>query len=183
MSLSSPRYPQQLQPSPDATAWSGPSPEAFVRARERLEKYLSVNGVQYAEESHRRAYTAQHVAALEHVPGQQFAKVVMLIVDGRPVMAVVPATRAVHFDRVAMVLGAHEVRLACESEFAPLFPDCEVGAMPPFGNLYCVPVYVDESLARNEEIVIQAGTHRDSIRLRYFDFSRLAQPVVALLSS
>jgi Ala-tRNA(Pro) deacylase len=142
-----------------------------------------VNGVEYAEETHRRAYTAQQVAAVEHVPGNQFAKVVMLIVDGRPVMAVLPATRAVQFEQVAKVLAAHEVRLACESEFAPLFPDCEVGAMPPFGNLYCVPVYVDEPLAGNDEIVIQAGTHRDSIRLRYFDFARLAQPVVAPLSN
>jgi Ala-tRNA(Pro) deacylase len=107
----------------------------------------------------------------------------MLIVDGRAVMVVLSATRAVQFDRVAKVLSAHEVRLACESEFAPLFPDCEVGAMPPFGNLYCVPVYVDEPLAHNEEIVIQAGTHRDSLRLRYFDFARLAQPVVALLGN
>ena len=179
----SPRYPEKLQSRRDALAFSGQRPEAFVRARERLENYLSVNGVQYAEESHRRAYTAQQVAALEHVPGGQFAKVVMLIVDGRPIMAVVPATRAVHFDRVAKVLAAHEVRLACESEFAPLFPDCEVGAMPPFGNLYCVPVYVDESLAGNNDIVIQAGTHRESIRLRYFDFARLAQPVVAPLSA
>jgi len=154
-----------------------------VRARERLENYLSVNGVEFAEESHRRAYTAQQVAALEHVPGHQFAKVVMLIADGRAVMAVLAATRAVDFEQVARVLHAHEVRLACESEFAPLFPDCEVGAMPPFGNLYCVPVYVDESLAGNNDIVIQAGSHRESIRLRYFDFARLAQPVVALLSA
>jgi len=154
-----------------------------VRARERLENYLSVNGVQYAEETHRRAYTAQQIAALEHVPGHQFAKVVMLIVDGRPVMAVLPATRAVHVAQVAKLLAAHEVRLACESEFAPLFPDCEVGAMPPFGNLYCIPVYVDEPLARNHEIVIQAGTHCESIRLRYFDFARLAQPVVVPLSN
>jgi len=139
--------------------------------------------VQFAEESHRRAYTAQQIAALEHVPGRQFAKVVMLIVDGRPIMAVLPATRAVQVAQVARLLSAHEVRLACESEFAPLFPDCEVGAMPPFGNLYCIPVYVDEPLARNQEIVIQAGTHSDSIRLRYFDFARLTQPVVMPLSN
>lgn len=183
MSTYSPRFPEQVQSHRDAPALSGPHPEAFVRARERLENYLSVNGVEYAEETHRRAYTAQQVAAVEHVPGNQFAKVVMLIVDGRPVMTVLPATRAVQFDQVAKVLAAHEVRLACESEFAPLFPDCEVGAMPPFGNLYCVPVYVDELLANNDEIVIQAGTHRDSIRLRYFDFARLAQPVVAPLSN
>lgn len=162
---------------------SGPTLEAAVRAKERLENYLSVNGVTYAEESHRPAYTAQQIAAIEHVPGHQFAKVVMLIVDGRAVMAVLPATRSLRFEQVARMLSAHEVRLACESEFAPLFPDCEVGAMPPFGNLYCVPVYVDEPLARNHEIVIQAGTHRDTIRLRYFDYARLAQPVVARLSN
>jgi len=154
-----------------------------VLARERLENYLSVNGVAYAPERHRRAYTAQQVAAIEHVPGGQFAKVVMLIVDGRPLMAVLPATRVLHLDQVAQLLGAHEVRLACESEFGPLFPDCEVGAMSPFGNLYCVPVYVDEPLAGNEEIVIQAGTHDETMRLRYFDFARLAQPVVARLSN
>lgn len=153
-----------------------------MQGKERLEQYLSVNGVEFREDTHRTAYTAQHVAALEHVPGQQFAKVVMLVVDGRAVMAVLPATQSVHIAGVAARLGAHEVRLACESEFAPLFPDCEVGAMPPFGNLYCVPVYVDESLARVEDIVIQAGTHRDTMHLRYHDFSRLAQPVVAQLS-
>lgn len=153
-----------------------------MRGKERLEQYLSMNGVQFREDTHRRAYTAQQIAALEHVPGQQFAKVVMLVVDGRAVMAVLPATRSVHIDGVAQELGAHEVRLACESEFAPLFPDCEVGAMPPFGNLYCVPVYVDESLARMDDIVIQAGTHRDTMHLRYHDFSRLAQPVVAQLA-
>lgn len=161
---------------------SAPGVEAEMRGKERLEQYLTMNGVVFREDTHRRAYTAQQIAALEHVPGQQFAKVVMLVVDGRAVMAVLPATRSVHIDGVAESLGAHEVRLACESEFAPLFPDCEVGAMPPFGNLYCVPVYVDESLARVEDIVIQAGTHRDTMHLRYHDFSRLAQPVVAQLA-
>ena len=169
--------------SPGETTRSGGNgADAQVRGKERLEKYLAMNGVEFEGESHRRAYTAQQVAALEHVPGRQFAKVVMLVVDGRPVMAVLPATRAVYFEGVAESLGAHEVRLACESEFAPLFPDCEVGAMPPFGNLYCVPVYVDESLSRMDDIVIQAGTHKDTFRLRYQDFSRLAQPVVARLS-
>lgn len=168
--------------SPRRGGTTGAGVEADMRGKERLENYLSINGVEFQEESHRRAYTAQQVAAIEHVPGQQFAKVVMLVVDGRAVMAVLPATRSVHFDGVAESLQAHEVRLACESEFAPLFPDCEVGAMPPFGNLYCVPVYVDESLARVDDIVIQAGTHRDTMRLRYHDFSRLAQPVVTRLS-
>lgn len=153
-----------------------------MRGKERLEKYLADNGVPYDEETHRRAYTAQQVAAIEHVSGRQFAKVVMLVVDGRPVMAVLPATRSVHFDRVAGELQANEVRLACESEFAPLFPDCEVGAMPPFGNLYCVPVYVDEQLASVDDIVIQAATHRDTMRLRYRDFERLVQPKVTRLS-
>lgn len=153
-----------------------------MRGKERLEKYLSMNGVEFEGETHRRAFTAQQVAALEHVPGRQFAKVVMLVVDGHPVMAVLPATRSVYFEGVAESLGAHEVRLACESEFAPLFPDCEVGAMPPFGNLYHVPVYVDEPLESVGDIVIQAGTHRDTLRLQYHDFSRLTQPVVTRLS-
>lgn len=151
--------------------------------KERLENYLSVNGVRFTEEMHRRAYTAHQIAAIERVPGRQFAKVVMLVADGKPVMTVLPATRSLQLEHAAEVLHAHEVRLACESEFAPIFPDCEVGAMPPFGNLYHVPVYVDEPLANNEEIVIQAGTHRDTLRLRYFDFARLTQPVVVRLSN
>jgi Ala-tRNA(Pro) deacylase len=154
-----------------------------MQCKQRLEQYLADNSVQFTGQHHRRAYSAQHIAALEHVSGKEFAKVVMVMADDRPVMAVVPAARWLRLDQARAALDADEVRLANEAEFAPLFPDCEVGAMPPFGNLYDVPVYVDEDLAGNEEIVIQAGTHEDTVRLRYDDFARLAHPVVAHLTS
>lgn len=151
--------------------------------KERLERYLADHDVSFSEQEHRKAYSAQQIAEMEHVPGDQFAKVVMVMADGRPVMTVVPATRWLRLEQASSALGAEEVRLANEWEFAPLFPDCEVGAMPPFGNLYDVPVYVDEALTSEDEIVIQAGTHRDTMRLRYRDFERLAHPVVAPLTA
>lgn len=146
--------------------------------KERLETYLRTHEVPFQLEHHPLAYTAQEVAAAEHVPGKLVAKVVMVAADGRPVMLALPATRRVDLARAAETLGARDVRLAAETEFAATFPDCEVGAMPPFGNLYEVPVYVDQSLAEDEEIVCAAGTHTDTIRLRYADFSRLVQPTV-----
>jgi Ala-tRNA(Pro) deacylase len=151
--------------------------------KERLEQYLDAEGVAYAAHQHPTAYSAQQVAALEHVPGRQFAKVVVVLGDGAPALMVVAASRQLRLERAQEALGAREVRLATEVEFAPFFPDCEVGAMPPFGNLYDLPVYVDDGLALNEEIVVQAGTHRHTLRLRYDDFARLAQPVVAPLST
>jgi Ala-tRNA(Pro) deacylase len=151
--------------------------EVRMQCRERLEQYLADNAASFTAEQHRRAYSAQQIAEMEHVPGDQFAKVVMLVADGRTVMTVVPAARWLRLEQAAEALGAAEVRLANEWEFAPLFPDCEVGAMPPFGNLYGVPVYVDEALSGHDEIVMQAGTHRDTIRVRYADFERLAEPV------
>jgi Ala-tRNA(Pro) deacylase len=157
--------------------------EVRMQCKERLEQYLTDNFVVFTEQQHRRAYSAQQIAALEHVPGRQFAKVVMVMADGELAMMVVPAASWLHLDRARSTLGAREVRLASEAEFAPSFPDCEVGAMPPFGNLYDMPVYVDEGLAANDEIVIQAGTHRDTVRMRYADFVRLAEPVVAPLTS
>jgi Ala-tRNA(Pro) deacylase len=148
-----------------------------MQCKERLEQYLADNAASFTAEQHRRAYSAQQIAEMEHVPGDQFAKVVMLVADGRTVMTVVPAARWLRLEQAAEAIGAKEVRLANEWEFAPLFPDCEVGAMPPFGNLYGVPVYVDEALSGQDEIVIQAGTHRDTMRIRFADFQRLAEPV------
>jgi Ala-tRNA(Pro) deacylase len=106
-------------------------------------------------------------------------KVVMVLADGELAMLAMPAPYQADLERVAEVLGASEVRLAHEEEFAPAFPDCEVGAMPPFGNLYGLPVYLDEALAEDETIVVQAGTHSDTIRLKYADFERLVRPTVA----
>lgn len=142
----------------------------------RLRNYLE--NVRYVHEIHRTAYTAQELAQEEHVPGKMVAKTVVVKIDDGFALAVMPATARADFARLKSALGAKEVRLATELEFTGLFPDCEVGAMPPFGNLYGVPVYVDEALARDEEIIFNAGTHQDTIRMRYADFERLAQPRV-----
>jgi Ala-tRNA(Pro) deacylase len=127
---------------------------------------------------HRLAYTAQAVAASEHVPGKQVAKVVVVFADDRLVMLVLPASYRIDLMQVSAAIGARSVYFAGEGELAAVFPDCEVGAMPPFGNLYNVPVYVDRSLAEDETIVVQAGTHTDTISLKYADFARLARPTV-----
>lgn len=144
----------------------------------RLREYLDREKIPYQREVHRTAYTAQEVAAEEHIPGKIVAKAVVLKVDDHFGMAVLPATARTDLARLKATLGAKEVRLASELAFAGLFPDCEVGAMPPFGNLYGVPVYVDTSLAKDEEIVFNAGTHEETIRMKYADFERLALPKV-----
>lgn len=128
---------------------------------------------------HPLAYTAQAVAASEHIPGKMMTKVIMAYADGRLVMLALPAPRRVDVAKSAAALGAKEVRLAQEQEFAATFPDCQVGAMPPFGNLYNVPVYVDEVLTDDDTIVFRAGTHTDTISLKYTDFDRLVKPTVA----
>ena len=142
----------------------------------RVKEYLDQQHVPYQHIVHRTAYTAQEVAAEEHIPGKMMAKTVILRVDSRFAMAVLPATMRVDLAAWKAFLGAEEVRLANELEFAGMFSDCDVGAMPPFGNLYGLPVYVEESLARDPEIVFNAGTHQDSIHLKYGDFARLVQP-------
>jgi Ala-tRNA(Pro) deacylase len=144
--------------------------------KDRLEAYLREHRVPYEIKQHRLAYTAQEIAAIEHVPGKMMAKVVMVMADGKPVMATVPAISRVSIDRIARDLGAREVRIAREDEFAALFPDCEVGAMPPFGNLYSVPVWVDRELAEDETIVFNAGSHTETMSLAYADYARLVQP-------
>jgi len=146
--------------------------------RDRLENHLRENGVVFGVQQHPTAYTAQTIAASEHVPGRMFAKVVMASTDGDLIMLVLAASSVVDVAKVSEVLG-QKTRLAPEGEFAPAFPDCEAGAMPPFGNLYEVPVYVDRALGRNERIVFQAGTHNVTLSVAYADFQRLARPTVA----
>ncbi|MDR5708859.1 MAG: YbaK/EbsC family protein [Armatimonadota bacterium] len=146
--------------------------------RERLQRMLEEAGVSYQVMTHPVAYTAQEVAAQLHVSGYQVAKVVMAKVDDRLVMLVLPAPHRVDLERLRRELGATSTRIAHEEEFADVFPDCEVGAMPPFGHLYGIPVYVDRSLTRDPEIVFNAGTHRETIRMRYEDYERLVQPQV-----
>ena len=149
-----------------------------MNCKDRLESYLRDNQVSFETHHHPTAFTAQEVAASEHTPGKMVAKVVMVLADGELVMLALPAPYQVDLDRAGEVLGTTELRLADEEEFAPAFPDCEVGAMPPFGNLYDLPVYVDEALAEDETIVVQAGTHTDTIHLNYADFERLVEPTV-----
>jgi len=145
----------------------------------RLEAYLRENGVAYQTHHHPLAYTAQEIAAAEHIPGKMLAKVVMVKAHDRVAMLALPASYRIDFDKARSILGAREVRLAREEEFVGLFSDCEVGAMPAFGNLYGVPVYVDKALAEDESISMQAGTHTDTLSLRYADFERLVKPTVA----
>lgn len=150
--------------------------------RDRLESHFRENGVVFEVQEHATAFTAQKVAASEHVPGRMFAKVVMVRADGDLVMLVLPAPSVVDIAKVSEVLGGRQVRIAREAEFASAFPDCEAGAMPPFGNLYDVPAYVDRQLGRNERIVFQAGTHTVTMSVSYADFERLASPTVADLA-
>ena len=146
--------------------------------RDRLEHHLRENGVVFGVQEHPTAFTAQKIAASEHVPGRMFAKVVMAITEGDLIMLVLAASSVVDVAKVSEVLGK-QARLASEGEFASAFPDCEAGAMPPFGSLYDVAVYVDRALMRNERIVFQAGTHTVTMSVAYKDLERLARPTVA----
>ncbi|HZU06843.1 MAG TPA: YbaK/EbsC family protein [Chloroflexota bacterium] len=150
-----------------------------MECRSRLETYLREQRVPFQVQHHPLAYTAQRVAQSEHIPGRLLVKTVVVLADGRLVMLALPATHRVDLARVSAVLGTPNVRLAREDEFATAFPDCEVGAMPPFGNLYQVPVYVDRALTEDETIVFRAGTHTDTMSIKYADFARLVQPTVA----
>jgi Ala-tRNA(Pro) deacylase len=149
-----------------------------MKCRERMEKYLRENGVGFEVKVHEQAFTMQEVAAALHVPGNQVAKVVIVCADDKKVMLVLPAPYRMNIDLVRDMVGAQEARLAKEDEFADLFPDCATGAMPPFGNLYGVPVYVDRSMGEEPDMVFRVGTHRETIKMAYADFVRLAQPVV-----
>jgi Ala-tRNA(Pro) deacylase len=146
----------------------------------RLKSFLDSNYVPYESFSHPTTYTAQGTATLMQISGKEVAKTVVLCAGAQgeeTILAVLPGSRHVKFDKLAFAVGK-PMRLATELEFSRLFPDCELGAMPPFGALYNLPVYVDESLARDKEVVFNAGTHHDAVRMRYDDFARLAQPTV-----
>jgi Ala-tRNA(Pro) deacylase len=145
---------------------------------ERLEAYLRQQQVPYSAHHHRRTYTAHDTALTEHIPDEQLAKVVMVVADGQLVMLVLPASYNVDMARAREIIEAQDVHLAREWEFATAFPDCDTGAVPPFGNLYGLPVYVDRHLAANATIVFAAGAHTDTICIAYADFARLVQPFV-----
>lgn len=144
----------------------------------RLKEFLDLNHVPYITISHSPAYTAQGIAASAHVKGKELAKTVMVKVDGKLAMAVLPAPYKVDFGLLRKHLKSNKVELATEQEFEKVFPGCEVGAMPPFGNLYGINVYVTESLTEDESIAFNAGSHTELIRMSYSDFNRLVHPTI-----
>lgn len=144
----------------------------------KLKQFLDENNVQYIVISHSVAYTAQGIAALTHTPGKELAKTVIVKVDGELAMVVLPASFQVDLPRLQSATKAGAVVLASEREFKDRFPDCETGAMPPFGNLYGMAVYVDAMLAQDKEIAFNAGSHRELVRMAYADFERLVKPQV-----
>lgn len=150
-----------------------------MAARKRLEKYLRDQDVRFETMTHPVAYTAQEAAAAQHVSGRRLAKVVMVNADGQLVMLVLPASFRVVFSKLRSVLKAKKVHLAREEEFDATFTDCEVGAMPPFGNLYDLPVYVDQSLAGVREMVFKVGSHATSMKVRFTDYKQLVKPQIA----
>jgi Ala-tRNA(Pro) deacylase len=143
-----------------------------------LNEFLRRSSVAYSVFPHPAAFTAQEEAAVTHTPGRDWAKAVACFADGEPILAVVPADVQVDLVRLARIAGAEDVRLAREEELDWLYPDCERGAMPPIGPIYRQPVFVDASLAAEEEVVFNAGTHVDAIAMAYQDFAALARPTV-----
>ena len=148
----------------------------------RVKRMLDEQKVGYTHHTHTPAYTAQEVAGAEHVPGLEFAKTVMLTDGNEFVMAVLPATRKIDLPNLRKIVGNEKLRLATEDEFKGLFPNCETGAMAPFGNLYDLPVYVDRSLKEDEKITFNAGSHQDTIQISFADYERLVEPEIAEFS-
>jgi len=142
----------------------------------KLKEFLDSQKIKYVTISHSKAYTAQEVAATSHVPGKELAKTVMVKIDGKIAMAVLPSSYQIDFHLLRKSIGAKNAMLATEEEFKDLFPECDVGAMPPFGNLYGMDVYVAEVLAEDDEIAFNAGLHTELIRMKYGDFERLVKP-------
>lgn len=148
----------------------------------RLKDYLDEKKIKYLIFQHSIAYTTPEIAALAHIPGKELAKTVIIKIDGKMVMAVLPASFRIDFKELKNALNAKTIELATEAEFEKYFADCEIGAMPPFGNLYQMDVYVAESLAEDEDITFNACSHRELIKLSYKDFERLVKPKVIKFS-
>jgi Ala-tRNA(Pro) deacylase len=149
----------------------------------KLREFLDRYHTRYVSIRHSPAYTAQEIAASAHIPGDQMAKTVIVKLDGEFAMTILAASAQLNMVLLKEASGASEVELATESEFKNLFPDCEIGAMPPFGNLYGMPVYVAQMLTHDEEISFNAGTHSELIRMAYKDYERLVQPIVVKVSA
>jgi Ala-tRNA(Pro) deacylase len=149
----------------------------------KLKDYLEKNGVSYEVGFHPEVFTAQEIAAAQHVRGKEMAKVVMVKADGKKLMLVLPASYQIDMKKLKKVLKCKKVSMAKEKDFEELFPDCEVGAMPPFGNLYNLEVWVDQVLTEDASIVFQAGNHIETVRIKYTDYARLVSPKVGDFST
>ncbi len=149
----------------------------------KLKEYLDQNNIKYVTIKHSLAYTAQEIAASAHIGGKRLAKTVLIKTDGKLVMLVLPASYKIDFKLLKESMGKESIRLANEQEFKDKFPGCEVGAMPPFGNIYDMTVYVAASLVEDEEILFNAGSHTELIKLAYNDFERLVKPKVLRFAS
>jgi len=145
---------------------------------QQLRAFLDQNQVKYLTITHSPAHTAQEIAQAAHVPGKEMAKTVMVKIDGEMAMVVLPATMKVDFTRLLEATGSQTVELAHEREFAGLFPDCAVGTMPPFGNLYGIRTFVAEELTEDDEIAFNAGSPTEVITLAFRDYARLVKPHV-----
>jgi len=144
----------------------------------KLKEFLDREGIKYVSIIHSPAYTAQEVAASAHITGKELAKTVIVELDGKMAMAVLPANRKIVIQDLREVTGSEEAKFAAEEEFQARFPGCETGAMPPFGNLYGMDVYVAQSLTENNEIAFNAGSHTEAIKMHFGDFERLVRPRV-----
>ncbi len=149
---------------------------------QKIREFLDSHHIRYFIISHSPAYTAQEIAASAHIPGKELAKTVMVTIDGKLAMAVLPASHKLDFGKFREAIGTKAIELAAEVDFADMFPGCEVGAMPPFGILYGMKTYVAEKLADDNEIVFNAGNHKELLRLSYADFERLVEPEVVRMS-
>ncbi|MDD5712749.1 MAG: YbaK/EbsC family protein [Smithellaceae bacterium] len=142
----------------------------------KLKDLLDAGGIRYMTVTHSTAYTSQEIAASAHIPGKEIAKTVMVKLNGKMAMAVLPGSLKVDLDLLKAATGESVIELAGEQEFKDLFPGCEIGAMPPFGNLYGMEVFADDRLAEDEEIAFSAGSHHELIKLSYKDFEKLVKP-------
>ena len=149
----------------------------------KLKEFLDRQNIRYVSVAHSTAYTAQQIAALTHVPGKEMAKTVILRMDDALAMAVLPASYQVDIAALKAASGAKTIRLASEAEFKDRFPDCETGAMPPFGNLYGMAVFAEESLSKDKDISFNAGSHNELVRLSWDDFQRLVKPTLLKFSA
>jgi Ala-tRNA(Pro) deacylase len=148
----------------------------------KLKEFLDRQAVKYLKIAHSPTYTAREVAQSLHIKGHKVAKTVIVLIEGKMAMAVIPGNRSIDFDYFRKEIGAKKIELASEGQFKDIFPDCEIGAMPPFGNLYGMEVYVDQHLTDDEDIFFNACSHSELIRISYQDFERLVKPMVVRLT-